>query len=191
MCHMDDRQIRRKLLEFSKGKLISRVQFNVNPRYIYYGTPSDIETALRCVASERDEYEAASEGLFGEELQERARDLGFGGGIVEILYETRKGWAVLDLVTGESCLRPFRQTPLDAELSTGVPKMVAPERMGMADALMKRASDDHRFVMARRSAISRILREQFAARALVRGAEGISEGEADDVAEQILKAIEG
>lgn len=104
---MTSEQLRKRLVEFSRGRLLHRAQFNVNPRFTYYGTPPDLDTALRRAQWERDEYAAALEGLYGEEHQARAKRLGLGSGIIEILYETRKCWDVLDLITGERRLRPF------------------------------------------------------------------------------------
>jgi hypothetical protein len=84
-----------------------RVSYNVRPRYTG-GSPAmvDERTARRVAESEQDSYEAALEGIYGPEYQERADSLGVRG-IAEAVYETRKGWEVEDLITGERYLRPF------------------------------------------------------------------------------------
>jgi hypothetical protein len=66
----------------------------------------DERTARRLAESEQDSYEAALEGIYGAEAQARAEVLGVRG-VAEAVHETRKGWEVEDLITGECYLRPF------------------------------------------------------------------------------------
>lgn len=84
-----------------------RESFNVRPRY-GCGSPAMVDevTAHRVAESEQDSYEAALSGIYGEELKARAEALGVRG-IAEAVHETRKGWEVRDLITGETYLRPF------------------------------------------------------------------------------------
>jgi hypothetical protein len=81
--------------------------YNVRPRY-GCGSPALVfqHTAEQVAASEQRCYQDALDGIYGERLQERAKRLGLRG-ISEHVKETRKGWEVTDLCTGESYLRPF------------------------------------------------------------------------------------
>jgi len=105
---MTSEQTRQRIEEFFRGKLSSRIQFEVHPRFAFYGSPPDIETAVKLARLEREAYDAIQCGMFGCHAQARAKRLGLGKGIVEVLYETRKGWEVLDLITGVRSLRPFK-----------------------------------------------------------------------------------
>ncbi len=84
------------------------VHFNVAPRYTP-GSPApvDMDTALRVASDEEGGYQHAHVGRYGAKYQEIAQKLGTLG-IVEVRAETRKGWDVLDLLTGERFTRPFR-----------------------------------------------------------------------------------
>jgi hypothetical protein len=62
--------------------------------------------ARRVAAQELDAYEHALTGVYGVEERERAEREGLMG-ISELLVETRKGWQVTDLCTGEKYVRPF------------------------------------------------------------------------------------
>jgi hypothetical protein len=82
---------------------------NVDPRYSGgSGAMVPLETALRVRADEIEEYLASLEGLFGAASRRKALRLGLGG-VVEVVCETRKGWAVLDLITGEQGVRSFEE----------------------------------------------------------------------------------
>jgi len=87
----------------------SRFQCNVRPRYTG-GSPAlvDLATAQQVAASEMRSHGDALEGIHGEAHQERAQRLGLRG-IAEQVKETRKGWEVVDLITGEQYLRPFNK----------------------------------------------------------------------------------
>lgn len=84
------------------------VHYNVAPRYSP-GSPAlvDRETAKKVALDEEDAYFFAMEGRYGAEKQQRAETEGLKG-IVEALVETRKGWDILDLLTGDRFTRPFQ-----------------------------------------------------------------------------------
>jgi hypothetical protein len=83
-------------------------QFNVAPRYTC-GSPAlvDRHQAVQAAREEEGAYQHATIGRYGPKLEERARTQGLLG-IVEVRVETRKGWDVLDLITGERYTRPFK-----------------------------------------------------------------------------------
>jgi hypothetical protein len=84
-----------------------RFYFNVAPRYIG-GSPALVpfHTALRCALQEASSYLHAVDGRYGEDEKKKADREGMKG-IVECHHEVRKGWEVLDLLTGERFVRPF------------------------------------------------------------------------------------
>lgn len=81
--------------------------YNVRPRYTAgSGAMVARSLAFRVAAQERDAHKTCLTGVYGPEAQARAEILGLHG-IVEEVTETRKGWDVLDLCTGERYLRQF------------------------------------------------------------------------------------
>lgn len=94
-----------------KGRRRNPVRFNVRPRYTP-GSPAQVsEKTARMVAHQEQTlggYPAYIEGIYGEENKAKAQREGLAG-IVEARIETRKGWDVLDLITGERFLRPFER----------------------------------------------------------------------------------
>jgi peptidoglycan/xylan/chitin deacetylase (PgdA/CDA1 family) len=85
-----------------------KAQFNVAPRYTS-GSPAlvDRNQAVQVAREEEGGYQHAAIGRYGPKLEERARTQGLLG-IAEVRVETRKGWDVLDLITGERYIRPFK-----------------------------------------------------------------------------------
>jgi len=81
--------------------------YNVAPRYSP-GSPALVsrEIAERVATDEKRAIDAALSGFWGEKHKARAELLGLRG-IVEQRKETRKGWEVLDMITGERFLRLF------------------------------------------------------------------------------------
>ena len=74
------------------------------------------DQAERVIAAEKDAYDAAIEGLYGLEEQERAQKLRLGPqrdergslrGIVECVTEQKDYWEVTCLVTSQEFVRPF------------------------------------------------------------------------------------
>ena len=86
------------------------IQFNVAPRYTC-GSPALVNPRIaRHVAEEeRRAYEHHLEGIYGEERQKRAEEKGLAL-ISFTMKETRKGWEVEDLITGEKHFWPFKGT---------------------------------------------------------------------------------
>jgi hypothetical protein len=84
-----------------------RHHFNVAPRHSP-GSPAmvDFGTAAHVADQEMLFHAHAIAGRYGTEARKRAEAAGLKG-IVECRRETRKGWEVLDLLTGETFLRPF------------------------------------------------------------------------------------
>ena len=82
--------------------------FSVAPRY-GPGSPAlvDQATALRVARDEEGCYQHANVGRYGEVDQTKAQTQGLVG-IAEVRVETKKGWDVLDLITGERYLRHFK-----------------------------------------------------------------------------------
>jgi hypothetical protein len=79
---------------------------NVYPRYTP-GSPALVSGHIACqVAREEREFiKHALSGVWGEQRQERAKRWGLRG-ISEEVRETRGGWEVFDLITGEEYFRP-------------------------------------------------------------------------------------
>lgn len=88
----------------------SNLSFQVRPRYTP-GSPGlvDEETALRVASQEKENYEVAREGVYGDGFKELAEKMGMGG-IVERREERAGGWEVTDLITG----RMFRRAVIKA-----------------------------------------------------------------------------
>lgn len=82
--------------------------FNVRPRYTggspgaFFNSP---QTTFRVAQQEVEAREHALEGIFGDEQKQRAERLGVEA-IAYALYEERGGWKVMDMLTGETYLRP-------------------------------------------------------------------------------------
>jgi hypothetical protein len=83
------------------------LHWNVAPRYTA-GSPAMVpEHIARQVAKEEKEaYERLLTGIYGEADKATAEKLGLKG-IVEERFETKKGWDVTDVLTGEQFIRPF------------------------------------------------------------------------------------
>lgn len=83
--------------------------FSVAPRY-GPGSPAlvDRTTALRVAQDEEGSHQHAAVGRYGEAAQTKAQTQGLVG-IAEVRVETKKGWDVLDLITGERYLRHFKK----------------------------------------------------------------------------------
>lgn len=84
-----------------------RSHYNVAPRYTP-GSPGIVSEAIAedVAKNERQVHAWALEGRYGEAERERARSLGLAG-IVELRSEGKKGWDVLDVITGERFVRSF------------------------------------------------------------------------------------
>ena len=74
--------------------------------------------AKRLAKEEREDYETALTGVYGEELKARAQKLGLGPisgedgkrrAIVEIAEEKKDGWHCTCLVTDEHFVRPIKE----------------------------------------------------------------------------------
>ena len=78
--------------------------YNVRPRYTP-GSPASVNEAiaLRVAAEERENYEVALSGMWGDAERARAEALGLAG-IVYTLHEEGRGkrfrWVQIDLITG-------------------------------------------------------------------------------------------
>lgn len=89
--------------------------YQVNPRYTP-GSPAqvDIPTAERVAKQEREHYEIALSGVFGQDEEHKARTLGLKG-IVENIHEERhgrqNGWRVYDLLIDENYWRDDGRPP--------------------------------------------------------------------------------
>lgn len=80
--------------------------FNVRPRFTCgSGARVDEETALRVASQEKESHEACLTGMFGEADLHRAKAPNALRGIVESITESRGGWHVIDLITGEKLWR--------------------------------------------------------------------------------------
>jgi hypothetical protein len=81
--------------------------FNVAPRFTA-GSPApvDMTTALRVASQEKDAYEHAKEGIYGEGDQKKANDQGLHLIVFE-MHETAKGWNVHDVLTDKQWFWPF------------------------------------------------------------------------------------
>jgi len=92
---------------FLKSHSRKNPHFNVAPRFTP-GSPAlvDRDIAVRVAMEEEDSFDYAKEGRYGDRFKETAETKGLNG-IVEVRAETRKGWDVLDLLTGERFVRPF------------------------------------------------------------------------------------
>jgi hypothetical protein len=86
-----------------------RIHFNVAPRYTP-GSPAQvpIRTAVMVALEERQAIKHNLDGIYGEERRKKAEELGLKG-IVEARREgpKKRGWDVLDLITGERFDRPY------------------------------------------------------------------------------------
>lgn len=84
---------------------MTNLHYNVAPRYSA-GSPAmvDERTALRVAEDEKDAFEAALCGVYGEAAMEEALALGLGG-IVELRHEVGRGWRCEDALTGRRFLR--------------------------------------------------------------------------------------
>jgi len=126
-------------------------QYNVRPRY-GCGSPGLVfqHTAEQVAASEQRCYQDALDGIYGEKLKARAERLGLRG-IAEHFKETRKGWLVTDLITGEQYLRPFddRMRKLGwkqwRDLSPGIQELVEK----VEPIVAKEAAKDSRIIWFR------------------------------------------
>lgn len=97
----------REHIRSSRALRTRALVYNVAPRYTP-GSPAIVteDMALRIAKEEENMYNEARSGLYGGEMREKALKLG-ASGIVELRYETPKGWDVLDVITGETLLRPY------------------------------------------------------------------------------------
>jgi len=82
--------------------------YNVAPRYTA-GSPALVreEIALRVAQDEEGGHQHANVGRYGQEKQVTSKEIGLSG-IVELRAETKKGWDVLDVITGERFIRAFK-----------------------------------------------------------------------------------
>jgi len=83
--------------------------WNVHPRYSS-GSPASLRNKClvgRVVDSERQNYKAALEGMYGDEHKIRAERLGLRG-IIVLMHEKRNHWACYDEITNQSYELPFR-----------------------------------------------------------------------------------
>jgi len=83
-------------------------QVNVAPRYTC-GSPALVNSQIanRVAAQEQRSYNDHLEGVYGAELQRKAEQDGLAL-IAFTMKETRKGWEVEDLITGEKHFWPFK-----------------------------------------------------------------------------------
>lgn len=84
---------------------MKNICYSVRPRYTP-GSPGSVseEMALRVASQEKESYEVALEGIYGEDDLHKAKTFGLKG-IVEEMIEYKGGWKVTDLITGERCWR--------------------------------------------------------------------------------------
>jgi len=83
-------------------------RYNVAPRYTC-GSPAQVNAAIahRVASEETRAYQDHLEGIYGEGKQQEAQVNGLG--LVSFtLKETRKGWEVVDLITGEQHFWSFK-----------------------------------------------------------------------------------
>ena len=105
-----------------------RYYYNVRPRYTA-GSPAMVDeaTARRVAEQEKDAYEAALEGVYGEEDQRKAKALGLRGITERVREAMGRFWEVTDLITDETYMRPIlngrqpRQRPSFAFTAVAVP----------------------------------------------------------------------
>lgn len=89
---------------------MSAAFFDVRPRYTAgSGAMVDERTARKVAAEERDAYEAALLGVYGEAERTKAEREGLSG-IAIYMKETRTGWLVFDLITERWSEWPFVAT---------------------------------------------------------------------------------
>lgn len=83
--------------------------FNVAPRF-GPGSPAmvDREIAMRVARDEEEMHSGCQEGRYGQDMITTAETKGLLG-IVELRAETKKGWDVLDVITGERYIRAFKK----------------------------------------------------------------------------------
>lgn len=83
-------------------------QWNVAPRYTG-GSPAMVNPRIahHVARQERESYEHHLEGIYGEHNKQKAEAEGLGL-IAFTMRETRKGWEVEDLITGEKHFWPFK-----------------------------------------------------------------------------------
>jgi hypothetical protein len=85
------------------------VYINVEPRYTP-GSPGaihDEKLARRIAGQERDHYEHALTGLYGDEMRATAEARGLDL-IVFLMIERPRGWAVEDFITGKKTWWPHK-----------------------------------------------------------------------------------
>lgn len=84
---------------------------NLEPRYTpgSPGAVSDEALARQVARDERECYEHALEGVYGEADKKKAEEQGLAL-IVFLMWETSKGWRVEDYITGEKHFWPFTAT---------------------------------------------------------------------------------
>jgi hypothetical protein len=83
-----------------------RTYYSVHPRFSCgSGAQVSEEIALTVAAQEKEHYEMALTGAFGEDDLDAARQPDALRGIVEAITESKGGWNVVDLITGEKFWR--------------------------------------------------------------------------------------
>lgn len=93
--------------------MLRNIYCNVRPRYTP-GSPAmvDMRTASKVAHEEKQFYEYALSGVWGEKEKARAEAEGLKGIAEQVLYEHRQnrqnGFMVRDLITGEEHWRPQR-----------------------------------------------------------------------------------
>jgi hypothetical protein len=82
-----------------------RLHYNVAPRYTP-GSPASVseDIALTVASQEKEHYEVALSGIYGEDFKKIALERGLDG-IVERRVERNGGWDVEDMVTGRKLRR--------------------------------------------------------------------------------------
>lgn len=104
---MSDSENHFKCLNAFKGRRRNNIIFSVRPRYSP-GSPAQVNEGIarRVAVDEVADYERALSGVYGEAHKNKAKSEGLSD-IVVAMIEVRKGWDVLDLITGERYTRPF------------------------------------------------------------------------------------
>jgi hypothetical protein len=97
-------------VSLASERVVSAEFFDVRPRYTS-GSPAAVpEHIAREVAKqEKDAYEAALTGMYGEEYRRLAQAKGMDG-VAIYMKETRTGWLVFDLITFAWSEWPFVAT---------------------------------------------------------------------------------
>lgn len=135
-------------MELKKGNQ-GATQFHVEPRYTQATPgPRDEDQALKVAGEERIAYHSARDGHAGLGWLKKACDKGLRG-IVERRIEHPDGWHISDMITGETCIRPFNSMPNAEAHPSGKPEpKPKPKRCDLLDMLEEVDEELRRWIEA-------------------------------------------